>query len=183
MRPTIVEPAAVHDTALVELKQWLGITRPHEDDLLTSLLHSGLATCEAFIGQTPIAQRVEERVSPSRGDHYLSARPVRSFVSAQLLAPDGAVSPLDPVLFEHRIGPDGTASIGLKEDVEGEAVLVRQEVGIAADWDSAPPALKQGIVRLCAFEYRQRESTDGNERAPPASITVLWRSWRTMRLA
>ena len=59
-----------------------------------------------------------------------------------------------------------------------DRVEVDLTAGIAADWTSLPDALRQGIVRLAAHLFVERE----NGVPAPAIVTALWRPWRRMRL-
>ena len=185
MRPTIVEPADLSTAALVELKNWLGISRPAEDDLLLNLLRASLATCESFTGQAPLTQMVEELVSPRAGVTELTARPVSSFVSAEVVVPGANRTALDASDFAFEIAPPGNACFDLFATLDAQAIAVRARVGIAGSWDAVPAGLKQGMIRLAAFHYRDRDrpGVGKPEPSPPASVTALWRPWRTLRLA
>ncbi|MEE4201055.1 head-tail connector protein [Erythrobacter sp.] len=181
----IVEPADAGSTALAELKAWLGITRDAEDDLLAQLLQSSVAMCEAFIGRAPLSQLVEERVPVIAGSYTLKSRPVASFSIAETVAQSGIRNAVDPGLFEAEIRTDGRLDFRLLREVEGQAVAVRVRVGIAGSWDEIPTPLRQGIIRLCAYYYRDRDRTVGSKLSapPPASVSALWQPWREMRLA
>lgn len=184
MRRTILEPADVSGSALAELKSWLGISRPNEDDLLVGLLQASLEMCEAFTGQAPLSQLIEERIPVLAGHHCSSSRPVTAFIAAEILAPDGTATALDPSDFELELRTAGNACLQLFSDVEGQAISIQLRVGIAASWEAVPAALKQGLIRLSAFQYRDRDRTIGSKTGavPPASVTALWRPWRTIRL-
>ena len=72
----------------------------------------------------------------------------------------------------------------LLEDVEGQAIAVRVRVGMTGLWDEIPGPLRQGIIRLCAYYYRDRDRTGGDKISslPPASVSALWRPWQMVRL-
>ncbi len=181
MQRTIVQPPVPGDAALAELKQWLGITRPNEDEMLGGLLQTSLTICEAFTGKTPLRQTVDEVVALDGGWQELVSRPVGEVSSATLIAADGSRQPVTPLAeaLECRISP-GSACVQLKRPFEGTGMALRLSVGIAADWASLPPPLRHGIIRLAAYHYRDRE---GKANAvPPASVTALWRPWREVRL-
>lgn len=184
MRPTIVEPADLSTAALVELKNWLGISRPVEDDLLTGLLRASLATCESFTGQAPLMQMVEELVSPRAGVTELTSRPISSLVSAEVVAQGANRIALDASEYAFDISPLGQARFDLLSTLDAQAVAVRVRAGIAGSWEAVPAPLRQGMIRLAAFHYRDRDLPGGAKAdlAPPASVTALWRPWRTLRL-
>mgnify|MGYP001801882931 CR=1 FL=1 len=180
MQRTVITPADFSGDALDDLKAWLGISRPQEDALLTDLLQASAGLCEAFIGQSPIEQTIEETAPPSAAIYHLTTRPVRMLDSAETIASDGARAPLLQTDFEFAIDATSTASFRLRQAVEARAVAIQVRAGIAPDWSSLPKALKQGMIRLAAFHYRDRET--GLDSTPPASVTALWRPWRTVRL-
>ncbi|NQX94958.1 MAG: hypothetical protein HRT64_08590 [Erythrobacter sp.] len=181
MQRTVTTPADLNGAALEELKAWLGISRPNEDALLMDLLGASVSLCEAFTGQLPLEQTVEETAPSLSGNSTLSSRPVRSLVSAELIAEDGSRSPLPASDYDFRIDDKNVATFTLKDNQEGRGIAVSVRAGVAADWEALPHALKQGAVRLAAYHYRDRESLGASP--PPASVTALWRPWRTLRLA
>lgn len=181
MQRTIVQPSLAGALALAELKHWLGITRADEDTALTGLLDSSLTVCEAFTGKAPLRQVVEETIGLGRGWQELVSRPVRKITAAALIAADGTRTPVGV----HGEGLEwhiaGSACIQLVQAFEGRGIAVQVEVGIADEWPVLPAPLRQGIIRLAAHHYRER---DGKPIAvPPASVTALWRPWRSVRLA
>ncbi|MEM1194797.1 MAG: hypothetical protein AAGH57_01730 [Pseudomonadota bacterium] len=180
MQRTVTTPVDLGGAALDDLKGWLGISRPHEDTLLINLLGASVGICEAFTGQSPLEQTVEERIVPTSGPHGLSTRPVRSFVSADWIGEDNARYPLEHDQFEFEIDANQAACLTLHSDHDSPAVIVSFKTGLAKNWSEAPEALKQGIIRLAAFHYRDRET--GREATPPISVAALWRPWRVMRL-
>ena len=55
-----------------------------------------------------------------------------------------------------------------------------QFTGITATgWSDLDEALRHGIVRFAAHQYRERDADGGHL---PASITALWRPYRMVRL-
>ncbi|MBU7579709.1 MAG: hypothetical protein KAF27_04460 [Porphyrobacter sp.] len=180
MQRTIVQPPVPGDAALAELKHWLGITRPNEDETLNGLLAASITICEAFTGRAPLRQTVEESVALSAGWQELATRPVSALTAAAIIADDGTRTPIavPSEALEWRIGP--AACVRLLQPLEGQALAVQLVAGIAADWGGLPAPLRHGIIRLAAHHFRDREGkTNG---VPPASVTALWRPWREVRL-
>jgi uncharacterized phiE125 gp8 family phage protein len=184
MQRIIMLPAVIEQDAVAELKQWLGISRPGEDAMLAGLLLAALDLCEAFTGQAPLAQTVAERIALQRGWRNLTSRPVRALVSVELVGRDGTLSLLEEPAYATEFSANGALSIRIARPQDGQAMVVTMAVGIAPDWAALPDALRQGIIRLAAHYYRDRDS-DGQRQPvpPPASVTALWRPWRNLRLA
>ena len=184
MQRRIVEPADVSGDALAELKSWLGITRPVEDALLIDLLLTALGMCESFTGQAPLSQLVEERLPTSAKKVTLVSRPATSISSVELVSHNGDRTPLTPDQYESEISSQGSLAFQLTNDLEGQVVIVATRVGIADTWASVPASLKQGIIRLCAYHYRDRDRSreSGKASAPPAIVSALWRPWQELRL-
>ena len=183
MERIIVQPPVLGGAALAELKHWLGISRPAEDTALIALLEASLATCEAFTGKAPLMQTIEEVIAPVAGWQELTSRPVRDVTGAALIANDGTRTtlPIPGDTFELRIA--SSACVRVLRPLEGRGVALQLVVGIATDWQQVPAALRHGIIRLAAHHYRDRDRDTKASVAPPASVTALWRPWRTMRLA
>ena len=180
MERIIVQPPVPSIAALAELKHWLGISRADDDAALAGLLDASLALCEAFTGKTPLVQTVEEVIPLRAGWQELVARPVRSVTGVAVIAAEGtrgALTPPDGVI-EWRIA--GSACVQIVGPVEGQSLAVQMVAGIADAWEALPAPLRQGIIRLAAHHYRDRDSK--TSAVPPASVTALWRPWRNLRL-
>ena len=184
MQRRIVEPADVSGDALSELKSWLGISRPNEDALLADLLQTGLAMCEAFTGQAPLSQLIEEQLPTRAGKTVLRSRPAQSLSALELTAQDGSRTSIDPSQYEVEISPDGCLSITLLQDQQGRSVTASARVGMSDDWAGVPAPLKQGIIRLCAHYYRDRDRPGAPDQAstPPTIVSALWRPYQALRL-
>ena len=181
MKRTIIKPPALEPGALGELKNWLAITTPRDDATLLALLRASIDMCEAFIWRMPLEATCEE-VLPARRDwQALATGPVQSVTNIEALAIDGTRTPLDLGAYAIDLEHDGRARIRLIDPFFGERLAVRFTAGIAPDWDTLPDALRHGIVRLAAHDYRQRDEGEGRA-GPPASVAALWQPWRALRL-
>lgn len=180
MQRTVTTPADLTGDALDDLKGWLGISRSQEDAMLTGLLGASLALCEAFTRQAPIEQTIEERIPAAPGQHVLVTHPVKALLTAQAVDNTGAREDLEGEDYTFEIDADQAGCLTLKRAFDTPFVAISVRAGIAPDWATLPGALKQGIIRLAAFHYRDRESA--KDPMPPASVAALWRPWRIARL-
>lgn len=188
MRRTVVQPANFAGDALAELKSWLGISRSNDDAMLINLLEASHGLCEAFTGQMPLLQTAEEKLPFIAGPCGLSVLPVRSLVSVEKIAGDGSRSLLDASDYDFLVKAGGEARIDISWRSDGGVLAVRVQAGIAVDWTSLPAPLRQGMIRLAAHHFRERDRpSQAKSRQPalsaPASVTALWRPWRRTRLA
>jgi len=180
MKREIIQSPDLSGSALDQLKQWLGITRPTEDDLLTGLLHAGLDACEAFTRQLPIEVAIEELVEISNQWRPLASRPIRAITAVELVDEGGARIALASSDYEIDILPQGVGTVRLTAARQGRYLAVRAVAGIAPDWASLPDSLRHGCVRLAAQLYRDRDRE--TDVTPAASIAALWRPWRALAL-
>ena len=184
MERIIVQPPVPGDAALAELKHWLGINRANDDDSLRQLLGTSLAMCEAFTGRTPLRQTVEETIPLIGGWQELVSRPVSALSSAAVLGDNGLRTPITTLSDALAWRISSTACVRLLRPFEGQGLVLQLVTGIAADWISLPAPLRQGIIRLAAHHFRERDGASANKTGsvPPASVTALWRPWREVRL-
>lgn len=156
--------------SLGEVKAYLRIDGAEEDALLAGLVRSAAALCEAFTGQVLIAEERSQTI-PADGEwHRLAATPVRGF--------EGAFVGEDAAAFDSLTDASGDGWVRLSG---GTAARVVAEAGLAEDWNGVPEPLRQGIVRLVAHLYANRDAA--GDAGPPAAVAALWRPWRRMRLA
>lgn len=184
MQRKIIEPADVGGTALAELKSWLGISKSNEDALLQDLLKTSIAMCEAFTGQAPLSQRIEERLPTHAGQFKLASRPVLAVLSVEIIAQNGERSALSSDQYETDLQAGGQLCFTLKNRVEGQSLALTATVGLSEDWEGVPAVLKQGIIRLCAYYYRDRDRPGDAKKSatPPTIVSALWRPYQTLRL-
>ncbi|GAA0269949.1 hypothetical protein GCM10009127_07460 [Alteraurantiacibacter aestuarii] len=181
MMRVILAPAILAPGALDELKSWLAITTPQDDTSLIGLLRAALDMCEAFTRQMPIDTLCEE-VIPARSDwQKLATYPVQSITGVDMIDVAGNRTPLDLDSYEIELEGDGGACIRMRSRTPRGRVAVRFTAGLAPDWQSLPEALRHGIIRLAAHNYRQRDM-DAARPVPPAAIAALWSPWRRLRL-
>lgn len=182
MKRAIVTPAALSPAALAELKDWLGITTPGDDAQLTALLRAALDLCEDFTGTMPLQQDCEENLPLSPTWQVLRTRPVQAITGVLGIPAEGARFALPLASYAIDLDAYGAGRVRIGNAGVAGRIAVRFTAGIAPDWASLPDALRHGVLRLAAHQYREREA-ESAPAMPPAAVAALWRPWRRLRLA
>jgi uncharacterized phiE125 gp8 family phage protein len=182
MKRVLITPVDPPPAALAELKEWLAITTGSDDASLTDLLRAGIETCEAFTGILPIRATCEEIVSAGTAWQKLATAPVHAITLIEALSDSGVRSALSAASYAVELDTDGGGRVRLAGLASAGRLVATFTAGLAPDWTSLPEALRHGIVRIAAHQYREREGS-GAGALPPASVAALWRPWRRLRLA
>lgn len=154
---------------LSEVQAYVRAETGEEEALLASLLRVASESCEAFIGQVLLDRTFEQDLTGRAGWTMLGVQPVRSITSVTL--EDG--EPFPGSAYEVDIDHDGRAFVrGLGEAVRA---TVSGVAGLGTDANVVPEPLRQGIVRLAAHLFANRDSAVGEL---PAAVTALWRPYR-----
>lgn len=183
MKRAIITPAALPPAAIAELKDWLGLTTSADDAQLAALLGASLDLCEDFTGLMPLQQVCEELLPASADWQQLATRPVQTITALQGVPAEGARFALAVGAYELDLDADGAGLVRVTNQGSAGRVAVTFTAGIAPDWGSLPEALRHGVLRLAAHQYRGREDAAANSAMPPAAVAALWRPWRRLRLA
>ncbi|PKB14240.1 putative phiE125 gp8 family phage protein [Novosphingobium kunmingense] len=183
MKRAIVTPATLDPAALAELKDWLGIAQGSDDAQLAALLRAALDLCDQFTGLMPLQQVCEEVLGASADWTRLSAAPVQAITEVQGIPAEGSRFALPAAAYAIDIDADGAGRVRVMAPGSAGRIAVRFSAGLAASWSTLPDALRHGVLRLAAHQYRQREDAGAGAATPPAAVAALWRPWRRMRLA
>lgn len=183
MKRAIITPYALAPAALTELKDWLGISSAADDTQLTALLRAAIEHCEDFTGLMPLEQTCEEILPVLSGWQALNARPVQAITQVQGIPAEGARFALSADAYAIDLTADGAGRVRVISPGAAGRVAVRSIAGLAASWTALPEALRHGILRLAASQYRARESDGLVTAVPPAAVAALWRPWRRLKLA
>ena len=195
---------------LSEAQAYLRIETGEEEALLAGLIRSASGLCEAFINQVVIARTFELMVAGTGEWERLAITPVRSITDVSSLNAAGTATPLPTGSYQLDIDSTGDGWVRVTQSQYlfatptlangGEAgaidpsdgsllaaqaagglrVRVSGTAGIADSENDVPEAIRQGVLRLVAHLFTDRDG-DGGE--PPAAVTALWRPYRRLRLA
>lgn len=174
----IAAGAAPPIVRLSEAQAYLRIESGEEEALLAGLVRTASALCEAFIDQVVIARPFACDVAASCSWQRLPVSPVRSMSDVQSLALDGTATPLDAASYSLDIDSTGDGWIRLPRP--GGVIRVGGTAGIADDENGVPEPIRQGVLRLVAHLFTDRDGSGGE---PPTAVTALWRPYRRMRVA
>ena len=182
MKRAIVAPPLLSPAALTELKAWLGITLGRDDAELGALLAAAIEVCEGFLGQLPLISGCEELLAAHVWWQSLTARPVQAITGVAALAIDGTRRTLGVADYMLDLDAEGGGRVRLSAPIAENRIVVSFSAGLAASWEQLPEGVRQGVIRLAAFQHREREA-DRPAPVPPAAVAALWRPWRRVHLA
>ncbi|MGB7404487.1 MAG: head-tail connector protein [Pacificimonas sp.] len=178
---SVVVEAGAPPVSLAEVKAYLRLDTDAEDALLAGLVRTASGLCEAFTGQVLMSSVRAAEVPADGAWHRLMPTPVKRLVTARGLDASGAELPLLPDALDLQVDFCGDGWVRVLPDAGAVRAVLSVEAGLATDWNALPEALRQGIVRLVAHLYANRDRQE--EGGPPAAISALWRPWRRMRLS
>ncbi|MGP1283665.1 MAG: head-tail connector protein [Parasphingopyxis sp.] len=167
--------------ALDEIKAYLRIAVDEDDALLAGLIRTATQACERFVGQTLLLRDAEETIPVSSEWRRLTLTPVTAITELAGLPESGDAFALPVDAYAVDIDGNGDGWVRVTAAGRARRVTVRYRAGIGADWNAVPEPLRQGIVRLVAHLFTERDAEDAP--GPPASVAALWRPWRRMRLS
>ena len=176
----VADPIQPSTAALSEAKAYLRIESAEEDGLAQRLIASATALCEQFTGRTLIARGFSQTLPASSGWQRLGATPVLAITRVETVPQEGPGALIPAAQYAVDIDAGGDGWVRVKSAESTVRIRVTYEAGLAAEWSGIPEALRQGIVRLTAHLYTQRDAA--SDEGPPAAVTALWRPWRRMRL-
>ena len=146
---------------------------------METLLRASFDVCEAFTGLMPLQQTCEEQIPASNAWQKLSVQPVHLISLAIAHPNEGSAIVLDAGDYELDIDADQVGRVRLRSTGSFRRLQLHYLAGLSNTWTGLPEAIRQGIIRLAAHHYRER---DGADDTPPAAVAALWRPWRRLRL-
>lgn len=161
-----------------QVKAWLRITHTADDSAIDALVRAAIGHAEEFCRQTMLVRGGEAIMPASTCWSRIGTGPVRTIGTVEALAVDGTPSTLASDAYGIDIDAQGDGWVRLTRHGTTGRMRTQFTAGIAADWAGLPDTLRQGIVRLAAHLFAERE-----DERPPAIVTALWSPWRRMRLS
>jgi uncharacterized phiE125 gp8 family phage protein len=165
---------------LSEAQAYLRIETGEEEALLAGLIRSASALCEAFINQVVMARNFQFDLPASGNWERLPLTPVRSIAEVDGVDQSGNAAPLSAGAYAIDIDSSGDGWVRVVEANGVARARVGGTAGMADDENGVPEPIRQGVLRLVAHLFTDRDG-DGGE--PPAAVTALWRPYRRLRLA
>jgi uncharacterized phiE125 gp8 family phage protein len=163
-----------------DAKAYLRIDDDAEDPLIARLIAAATGMCERFTGQTLVIRSMTEAIAANGSWCRLRTTPVRTITSVQGLPAAGMPFALAMDAYAIDIDASGDGWVRVIRPSGATRALVTVEAGIAADADTLPAPLYQGVLRLVVHLHAHRDAADDD--GPPAAVAALWRPWRRMRL-
>lgn len=165
--------------AIAAINAYLRIEHGAEDTLIAGLGETALGLAEQFIGAVLVVRTITITLPVVAGWQRLPVAPVRSITGVSALASDGSVAALPLADYAVDIAADGTGWVRLIDAGGARAVQVACTAGVAGDWASLAPPIRQGVVLLAGYLFRERDATG----TTPAEVAALWRPFRRLALA
>lgn len=155
---------------LEEVQAYARLETGEEEALIAGLLRTASELCETFLNQALVARAFEATVRATDGWTLLPLQPVRTITAMRQAANGEALSPSS---YRYDIDYEGRGLVaGL---TRGETFVVSGSAGLAAEGNSVPEPIRQGIVRLAAYMFAHRDAQGGEL---PKDVTALWRPYR-----
>lgn len=166
--------------SLNEAQAFLRLAGGDEEALVAGLIRTASTLCEQFVGQALVERDFREIVSATGEWQRLRSFPVRSISSVSAIDLEGSPVILAPAEYGIDIDTEGRGWVRCRTALGRMQAEVRGTAGLAKDTNAVPEPLRQGVLRLVAHLFAERDSAGGE---PPAAVTALWRPYRRLSLA
>lgn len=166
--------------SLNEAQAFLRLDSGDEEALVAGLIRTASTLCEQFAGQALIERDFREVASATGEWQRLRAFPVRSISSVSALDLGATSVTLAPAEYGVDIDAEGRGWVRCRPAPGRMQAEVRGTAGLAKDANGVPEPLRQGVLRLVAHLFANRDGAGGE---PPAAVTALWRPYRRLSLA
>jgi uncharacterized phiE125 gp8 family phage protein len=186
--------------SLAEAQAFARIETDDEEALLAGLIRTASGLCEAFLGQVVIARQFQVSIQATSDWQRLLVTPVRSIDLVETVASDGSRMTMAVDGYAIDVDSKGDGWVRLTRvplpELAAVAALTGEDrivpeyfrqgyvsvsgtAGIALTENDVPEPIRQGVLRLVASLFADRDGDGGDI---PAAVTALWRPYRRMRL-
>lgn len=156
--------------SLPEVQAYARVETGEEEALLGGLVRTASELCETFLNQALLARDFELDLRSNEGWTLIPLQPVRTITSVKRV---GEPTVLMASTYRCDIDYEGRAHItGLSA---GQTFVVSGSAGMATDGNQIPEPIRQGISRLAAYMFANRDEQIGDL---PKAVTALWRPYR-----
>lgn len=163
-----------------EAQAYLRLEIDDEEPMLSGLIRTTTALCETFINQVLITRDFTVDLQCSRNWQRLSINPVRSVTGVSMVALDGTETALAATDYEIDLDASGWGWVRVTMAGAESRIRARGTAGLATTQSDVPEPIRQGVLRLVAHMFEQRDRGGGQV---PAAVTALWRPYRRLVLA
>lgn len=177
-----VVPAAL---PLAEARAHLRLAAGADDAAVAGWMRAATEACEAFVGMALVVRDVVETLPIDGQWQRLGLAPVKAIVSVEGVPAEGAVFALPVDAYAIDIGRHGEGLVRVMRPGAAGRMRVAYRAGLVGHAGEVPEALRQGMLMLCARMARARDGAEGvgaEAVVPGATVEMLWRAWRRMRL-
>lgn len=155
---------------LSELQAFARVETGEEEALLAGLLRVATEMGESFCNLAFMARPFEEDARGAENWTLVGIQPVRSI---SVVTVQDAAAPMASDEYRVSIDHDGRGFVqGLPC---GKMCRIQGQAGLATEPNEVPEPIRQGILRLAALMYANRDSATGDI---PSAVTTLWRPYR-----
>ena len=190
MIPLIVNGPAIEPVALADMKQWLKLENPDDDDVIGALITAARLIVEAQIRRMLITQtwRLIYDCWPDGRIVKIPLAPFQSLTAMRVYDASGTPQAVSASLYYVDAAADAARIIfGAPPPAPGRVtagIEMDITVGYGATPDSVPEPLRQAIRMLVTDWYENRGDAGADEaNALPASVRALVAPYERARLA
>jgi uncharacterized phiE125 gp8 family phage protein len=176
-----LSPPLIGAEALDDASAYLRLSGDEELTLIAGLLDTALLQCEAFCASVLLRRKGTEDMRISGTWQMIGAMPLRNISGVSGLSESGELIPIASGAYAIDIDEVGTGWLRIHDGGGATRARVSFEAGGADRWGDIAAPLRQGMLRFVAHLHANRDGAD--DVGPPLAVSVLWRSFRRMRLA
>ena len=178
MIETGVVPAAL---PLAEARAHLRLGAGADDAAVAGWMRAATEACEAFVGMALVVRDCVEILPIDGSWQRLALAPVKAITSVEGVPAEGAAFALPVDAYAVDIGRHGEGLVRVMRPGAAGRMRVAYRAGLVASAGEVPEALRQGMLMLCARMARARDG-EAEAAVPGATVEMLWRAWRRMRI-